>query len=138
MLRGSEEKLGNEMLRGEPMGLDERREVTVMRATQGAATSCLYCSDVLIPDVPACEACARIEPRIARMIRAGALGSPVQFCAAVVSAGMGLVCSACDEVIVGPQRNYLGVEASPKQLLHLHPRCARVWQVLGRPALLRA
>jgi hypothetical protein len=138
MLRDSEEKLGNEMLRGEPMGLDVRREVTVMRATQSATTSCRYCSDVLIPDVPACEACARIEPRIARMIRAGALGSPVQFCAAVVSAGMGLVCSACDEVIVGPQRNYLGVEASPKQLLHMHPRCARVWQVLGRPTLLRA
>lgn len=138
MLRGAEEKLGNETLRGEPRRLGVRREVTLMRSTHGAATSCLYCSDVLVPDVPACEACARIEPRIVRKIRAGTLGSPVQFCAAVVSAGMGLVCTACDEVIVGPQRNYLGVEASPTRLLHMHPRCARVWQVLGRPMLLRA
>ena len=115
------------------MGLDVRKEVTLMRATQGAATSYLYCSDVLIPDVPPCEACARIEPRIVRKVRAGALGSPVRFCAAVVSAGVGLVCTACDD-----ERNYLGVEASPKRLLHLHPRCARAWQVLGRPTLLRA
>ncbi len=109
-----------------------------MRSTQGAAISCLYCSDVLSPDAAACEECARIEPRIARKMRSGTLGAPVQFCAAVVSAGMGLVCSACDEAIVGPQRSYLGVEPAPRRLLHMHPRCARVWQVLGRPALLRS
>jgi len=109
-----------------------------MRSTLVAEASCLYCSDTLIPDAPACEECARIEPRIMGKLRAGTLGPPVQFCTAVVSSGKGLVCSACDEAIVGRQRNYLGVEPSPKRLLRMHPRCARVWQVLGRPALLQS
>lgn len=115
-----------------------RMEVNLMRSTRVGEASCLYCSDVLIPDVRPCEECARLEPRITGKLRTGELGSPVQFCTAVVSPGGGLVCSGCDEAIVGPQRNYLGVEPSPKRLLHMHPRCARVWQVLGRPALLRA
>lgn len=114
-----------------------RMEVNLMRSIQVAEASCLYCSDVLIPDVPACEGCARIEPRIMGKLRAGTLDSPVQFCTAVVSPGTGLACSACDEAIVDRQRNYLGVEPSPKRLLRMHPRCARVWQVVGRPALLR-
>lgn len=109
-----------------------------MRSTQVAEASCLYCADVLIPDVRACEECARIEPRITWKLRAGTLDSPVQFCTAVISRGTGLVCSACDETIVDRQRNYLGVEPSPKRLLRMHPRCARVWQVLGRPALLQS
>jgi hypothetical protein len=110
-----------------------------MRQTPVAEASCLYCSDFLIPDVPACEECARIEPRITRKLRAGTLDSPVQFCTAVVSRGTGLVCSACDEAIVADrQRNYLGIGPSPKRLLRMHPRCARVWQVLGRPALLQS
>lgn len=109
-----------------------------MKPAQGTEPPCLYCADVLNPDVRACEECARLELRITAKLRAGKLGSPVQFCTAVVSPGRGLVCSACDEAIIGPQRNYLGVEPSPKRLLHMHPRCARVWQVLGRPALLRA
>jgi len=71
-------------------------------------------------------------------LRARTLDWPVQFCAAVVSPGTGLVCSACDEAIVGRQRNYLGVGPLPTQLLRMHPRCARVWQVLGRPALLQS
>ena len=112
-------------------------EVNLMRSIQVAEASCLYCADVLIPDVPACEACARIAPRIIGKLRAGTLDSPVQFCTAVVSPGKGLACSACDEVLVDWQRNYLGVEPSPKRLLRMHPRCARVWQVLGRPALLQ-
>ena len=109
-----------------------------MRSIQVPEASCLYCADVLIPDVPACEACARIEPRIMGKLQAGTLDSPVQCCTAVVSSGKGLVCSACDEAIVDRQRNYLGVEPSPKRLLRMHPRCARVWQVLGRPALLQS
>ena len=109
-----------------------------MRPALGAQAPCLYCSDVLIPDVRACAECARVEPRIARRMRSGRLGPPVQFCAAVVSEGRGLACCACDEAIVGPQRSYLGVEPVPRRLLHMHPRCARVWQVLGRPALLRS
>lgn len=113
-------------------------EVNLMRSTQVAEASCRYCADVLIPDVPACEQCARIEPRIMGKLRARTLDSPVQFCTAVVSPGTGLVCSACDEVIVGRQRNYLGVGPLPTQLLRMHPRCARVWQVLGRPALLQS
>lgn len=118
--------------------LTVRREVRSMKPAQGAEPPCLYCADVLNPDVRACEECARLELRITGKLRAGKLGSPVQFCTAVVSPGRGLVCSGCDEAIIGPQRNYLGVEPSPKRLLHMHPRCARVWQVLGRPALLRA
>jgi hypothetical protein len=109
-----------------------------MRSTQGAQVSCPYCSDVPIPDGPACEECARIEPRIMGKIRGGTLGPPAQFCAAVVSTGMGLACCACGAAITGLQRNYLGVEPSPKRLLHMHPRCARVWQVLGRPGLHRS
>jgi hypothetical protein len=109
-----------------------------MRPTLVAEASCLYCADVLIPDEPACEQCARLEPRIMRKLRAGTLAPPVQFCAAVISPGRGLVCSACDEAIVHRQRNYLGVGPSPKRLLHMHPRCARVWQVLGRPTLLQS
>jgi hypothetical protein len=77
-----------------------------MRPTPVAEASCLYCSDFLIPDVPACEECARIEPRITRKLRAGTLDSPV-----------------------------LSV---PHRLLRMHPRWARVWQVLGRPALLQS
>ncbi len=115
-----------------------RTEVNPMRSTQVAEASCLYCADVLIPDEPACEECARIEPRIMWKLRARTLDSPVHFCTAVVSLGTGLVCSACDEAIVDRQRNYLGVEPSPKRLLRMHPRCARVWQVLGRPALLQS
>jgi hypothetical protein len=109
-----------------------------MRSNPVAEASCLYCADVLIPDVPACEACAQVESRITGKLRTGALDSPVQFCTAVVSRGTGLVCAACDEAIVDRQRNYLGVEPSPKRLLRMHPRCARVWQVLGRPALLQS
>jgi len=113
-------------------------EVHLMRPTQVAEASCLYCADVLIPDVPACAECGRIVPRIMRKLRAGTLAPPTQFCTAVVSSGKGLVCSACDEAIVDRQRNYLGAGPSPKRLLRMHPRCARVWQVLGRPALLRS
>ena len=37
---------------------------------QRAEASCRYCADVLIPDVPVCEQCARIEPRIMGKLRA--------------------------------------------------------------------
>src|SRR6185312_13838468 len=67
-----------------------------MRSNLVAEASCLYCADVLIPDVRACEACAQVESRITGKLRTGALDSPVQFCTAVVSRGTGLVCAECD------------------------------------------